>query len=385
VVQAVQGEFAVVKSGDAYELADPRPLPGQRGFIRQQDPLGDVIPDTSWSFVDTNIYPDFPSNAQAAERFAQPRLGPNIDAVVSIDYYTVAKMLELTGPLAVPGYGRTVDSASLIPLLIELDLIGSPAHKAILGAIANTLMPRMTGLPASQWPALIGDLNSLAAERHLQVYFNDPAIEGEMDRVGWSGVVNPLSLPEFMMESESNIGGGKVNYFLDRHYTVTLQHDGPVLHHVIRVDLVNNQPNPYAPFPSYRAYAGLYAGYSASTTSTTNLTRSTYYPKPPPPSGMELLEGWLPLVYCCGGQRSFEFRYDTPWRAQAKGILQIYWQKQPGTVKDTIDVLWYDGNGNRRTISGDLSEDRVITLSATGVTLTAGHAAQATLPSLGLG
>lgn len=385
VVQANEGNFAVIKSGDAYELADPRPLPGQRGFVQQQDPLGDVIPNVSWSFVDTNIYPDFPSNARAAEHFAQPRLGPKIDAVISIDYYAVAKMLDLTGPLAVPGYGRTVDAGSLIPLLIQLDLTGNPAHKAILSAIAKTLMPRLSALPASQWPALVVDLNSLAAGRHLQVYFNDAAIEQEMDRIGWSGIVNPVNLPEFMMENESNIGGGKANYFLDRHYTLTLQRDGAVLHHMITVDLVNSQPNPHFPWPDYKAYAGLYVGYGVSTASTNNLARSKNYPKPASPSGMELLEGWLPLVSCCGGRASFVFRYDTPWPVHDRGLHQIYWQKQPGTVSDKIDVIWYDSNRNRHVASGDLSQDRVIALSATGLTLADGHAAQAVLPSLSLG
>jgi hypothetical protein len=373
-----------MKSGDSYELADPRPLPGQTGFIPEPDPLRDVIPTTSWSFVDTNIYPDFVSNARAAEQFAQPRLGLSIDAVISIDYYAVAKMLELTGPIAVPGYGRTVDSTNFIPQIMQLELDGSPQHKAILSAIAGPLMAAVSALPASQWPALIGDLNTLAAERHIQVYFNDASIQDEMDRIGWSGSVNPLGIREFMMETESNIGGGKVNYFLERTYSVTLEHEGGVLHHTVKVSLVNRQPNTIVTYPYYRAYLGFYAGGSVSATSTDNLSNARY-PKPAPPAGLTLLEGWLPLVPCCGGQGSAVFRYDTPWPALDRGVVKVYWQKQPGTVNDNIEVIWYNGSGGKYTVTGGLSQDQVVTLTATGVTLTAGHPAQATLPSLGLG
>jgi hypothetical protein len=48
-------------------------------------------------------------------------------------------------------------------------------------------------------------------------------------------------------------------------------------------------------------------------------------------------------------------------------------------------VIWYNGSGSKYTVTGGLSQDQVITLTATGLTLTAGHPAQATLPSLGLG
>ena len=113
-----------------------------------------LLPTRSWSFMDSNFYPDFPSNAKAAEGFVQPRLATHIDAVISMDPYVVAKMLELTGPLQVPGYGITVNATNFIPLVIQHDLAGDAIHKAILGAIAGPLMNRLSTLPAERWPAL---------------------------------------------------------------------------------------------------------------------------------------------------------------------------------------------------------------------------------------
>jgi putative NADPH-quinone reductase len=79
------------------------------------------------------------------------------------------------------------------------------------------------------------------------------------------------------------------------------------------------------------------------------------------------------------------FRYDTPWTAQAGATETIYWQKQPGTLNDAIDVTWNEGAGHTYKAGGSLAQDRIITLSSTAVTLTAGQPAQATLPSLSLG
>src|SRR5450759_791873 len=123
-----------------------------------------------------------------------------------MDYYTVAKMLELTGPLAVPGYALTVSASNFVALVTSLDYAGSPAHKAILSALAGPLMKRVSALPPARWPGLISALNSLAAGRHLQAYFNNNTVETEIDRVGWSGTLNLNGFKDYMFEVESNYG-----------------------------------------------------------------------------------------------------------------------------------------------------------------------------------
>jgi hypothetical protein len=382
VVRAYHGTLQVIKSGDAYALANPRPPPGSPGFIPLPIPYREIIPQVSWSFVDSNIYPDFPSNAKAAERFAQPKLGIKLDAVISMDYYTVARMLALTGPMKVPGFGTTVTATNFIPQIIktELALLG---HKAILAAIAGPLMARVSTLPASQWPALIGALNSLSAERHLQAYFNNVTAQQEIERVGWSGSVNPTTSPDFMMEVESNYYGDKVNYFLTRHYSVVLTRNGGTLHHEITISYVNSTRCFSYDRTSYKADARLFV--SGTATALSNNLRRVKYANPAPPTGLKMLDGWPADVLCGGGRGTAVFRYDTPWSAGSAPTETIYWQKQPGTLDDRIDITWNDGSGHTYKIAGSLAQDRFISLSPTGVTLTAGQPAQATLPSLSLG
>lgn len=381
LIRADNGTLTLIRSGDAYDLANPRPLPGQPGFIPQPDPYREVIPDISWSFVDSNIFPDFPSSARAAMGFAQPRLGISVDGVVSVDYYTVAKMLDLTGPLTLPDFGVTVDGSNFIPELIKRQ--ADHTHKALLSAIAQPLMERISTLPAERWPPLIGALNDLAIQRHLQAFFNNSAAEQEMQRLGWSGELNPVRSPDYMMEVESNYGGTKANYYLERHYTVVLSARDGVLHHQVVIDLINRTPSGSYPVVYYRPYVRLYVAQPVSSASDNLLL--VRYQGPDPPAGTRLLDGWLQDIPCCGGQARVVFEYDTPWSASEPGLDRIYWQKQPGTVNDNIDVTWNDGNGHTYKVRGGLGQDVIIRLSPTGVTLTAGQPAQANLPSLGLG
>lgn len=382
VLQASQGSLKLIKSGSATDLIGSRAAAGQPGYVAPPGPIREFIPNTSWSFIDSNFSPDFPSNALAGEQFAQPYVG-HIDGVISIDYYTVAKMLELTGPLPVPGYGITLTATNFVPLVVQYDLVADPRHKAILSATAGTLMSRVATLPAAQWPALIGALNDLSSARHLQAYFNNDSVEKELNQFGWSGTLNPTGARDYMMEVESNLGGTKANYFIVRHFTVELTRNGSVLHHKVTIDLTDNMPFAYRPGEYYTAYLRLYV--SASATSAGDNLRPAKYPNPAPPAGTAMIDGWVPLFHGYGHSAQAVFTYDTPWIADGRGEGQIYWQKQPGTLNDAVTVKWNDGSGHTYTVNGDLGQDRVINFSSRGVTLAAGQPAQAKLPSLSLG
>lgn len=386
IVRADQGVVKLVRSGDAVELIGNRAArgPGKPGYVLPPGPLREFVPANTWSFIDSNFFPDFPSNAMTAEGFAEPYVG-HIDAVISIDYYAVARMLDLTGPLAVPGYALTVTGANFVQLVVQydLDLGAQPLHKAILGAVAGVLMNRLATLPADGWPALIGALNELAASRHLQVFFNNASAQKEIDRIGWSGTLNPTGARDYMMEVEANLGGTKANYFVTRHFTVELTRNGSTLHHKVTIDIRDDMPFSYRPNEYYSAYLRLYVKDTASL-GASNL-RKVKYANPPPPAGLRMSDGWVPLFHGYGHSGQAVFEYDSPWEANGRGEGEIYWQKQPGTLDDRVDIKWSDGSGHVFTASGVLAQDRVIALSAKGVSLLPGQPAQAKLPTLSLG
>jgi hypothetical protein len=385
LLQANQGSLKLLRSGNATELIGTRSAtPGSPGYVTPPGPLREFLPYTPWSFIDSNFFPDFASNARAGEMFAQPYFSSHIDGVISFDYYAVAKMLELTGPLAVPGFGITLTSTNFVPLVVQTDILATdPSHKAMLAATAGPLMQRISTLPPAQWPALIGALNDLSNSRHLQAYFNNATVEKEMDLVGWSGGLNPAGAHGYMMEVEANLGGTKANYFIVRHYTVELTRSGSVLHHRVTVDITDNMPFEDHPQEYYSAYLRLYVSDSAISPGD-NLRRARYA-SPAPPAGTTMIDGWVPLFHGYGHTGEAVFSYDTPWASDGRGESKIYWQKQPGTLNDAITVKWNDGSGHVYTTTGDLGQDRVITFSSRGVSLTAGQAAQAKLPSLSLG
>jgi hypothetical protein len=243
-------------------------------------------------------------------------------------------------------------------------------------------MERVLSLPSDRWPALISMLNGLAAERHLQAYFNDGASQAEMDRIGWSGQLNPPGYSDFLMEIESNYYGTKSNYWVSRHYSMWLKQEGNILHHGIAVDIVNNEPCGTEERTLYKSNVRVYVG--ANAYGLDDNLRRVRYSNPSPPSNTKLFDGWL-FVNCGGGHNQAAFQFDTPWFGHAKLPHRIYWQKQPGTAPDGIDLAWTDGSGDTYHAHSELGQDVVIKLSQGGIAIEPGHPAQATLPSVGLG
>lgn len=388
IMRADHGNLSLIESGNAADVALPRPSVGQPGYVTPPAPFEHFIPGTSWTFIDSNFFADFPSNAAAGINFAQSRLGLHIDAVISIDYFTVSSLLSVTGDIAVPGYHLTLTASNFIPTVVQYDIAAStdPAaaaeHKAILSAAAGPLLQRLVSLPSTQWPALIGTLNALAAERHLQVFFNNGEVENSMNQYGWSGIPKVGDRADYMMEVEANLGGTKANYYVTRNYTIELTRNGSTLHHNVIVDIKDDMPYAYRPGEFYRAYIRMFVSDKASTLWSD--LASPYYPSLTKPPGTKMLDGWI-SIHGYGHDRVVNFQWDTPWTPDRRGVEQIYWQKQPGTALDKVEVVWSDGSGHTYKVSGDLGEDRVITLGPHGASLIQGQIGTAQLPSLSLG
>ncbi len=383
VISADHGKISVLKSGDTHDLPDYKLPKGQRGYTPPPATMVEFLKDLSWSVADSNFFPSFPDNATAAESFADRDFGTKVDGVIAIDLSAVEAMMQIAGPMSVPGYGLQLSSANLIAETMRVDIAGDPNHKKILAALAGPLMDRLSNLGAQQWPQLLQTMNTLASQRHLQAYFNNGPAEEEMKRFGWAGQSQPDPGHEFMMAVESNFGGNKANYFLNRSYVLSLESKNGALHHHLDVKLhldLRTAPVNYS--PSYRCYFRLYTPANASNLRISNV-KSDDYPNTSIPTGMALVDGWQqmnPGRTTRQADLAIGYDWDTPASA---ADTKIYWQKQPGTAADHVTVQWTTA-GHTYKAESDLAQDRVISLTGTGATIAPGVAATAKLPSISL-
>jgi hypothetical protein len=386
LITANLGQLKLGLSGGIENWEYPRPKKGQPGYVAPPGPLQDFI-SNSWGLADSNFFPSFKTSAHWAEVFAQTELKVKPDGVISIDPDFVAGLLNVTGPLKVPGYNVTVTSSTFTNWLFQQQFLlknVTSSKKAVFGLIATDLISRLTSLPPSRWPDLMTQLNAMTTARHLQVYFDNGPAEAIMDQYGWSGTMNPRGTSDYMYEVESNFGATKANHFLVRSYRVDLSIVNGKLHHVVQVTDKNAEPWGYEGGNVYDCYVRLYVPGTATRMVDATLIHKKFGDNTVP-AGYQELDGWLylPVNPDLGySVRTMVFQYDTPW-SPTGGTQTIYWQKQPGTESDRISITWKSG-GHTYSTSGVLDSDQMIQLAAGSVTLAPGQAGTATVPSLSL-
>ena len=395
VLSADHGNLRLLRSGDSYAFdgytPDQRPFVGNAAYIAPPNVLRGWDSGHSWSFEDSNVAPDFATNAGWAETFAQRRQGIRADGVIAMDFYAVASLLRITGPVSLPEYRVTLTADNFVDEVVRRDLT-DPNHKSLLTAAATPIIDRISNLPTEQWPSLLAALNANVIDRHMQASFNSSTVESAIARFGWSPSLNPQKAADFMMETEDNFGGNKANQFVARHYTVTLTQAASTLHHHVVIDLAHSGPPVYTPW--YSAYARFYAPANAANLTMRSSPSHEYTalhgspgstPNTDVPAGFTMADGWFVINVGAGlsGRYQLVVDYDTPTAGARSGGHAIYWQKQPGTVADKVDVIW-QVNGQTFKASGDLGQDRILILTAKGVTLRPARAATAHLPGLTL-
>jgi len=383
LLSANNGELKVTQGGNSFFNQAQRPPRGQNGYVAPPAALRDLISNDSWSFPDSNFAPDFPANGEAGEKFIDDRLGVKTDGVIAIDMFAVAAVLAVTGPISMPAYSFTFDSSNFVPEVVKRTIAGDATHKQLLSDISVPLIEKVANLPSNRWPELVTALNTMAADHHIQAYFHNGPAETEMKNIGWSGTLNPAAQADYMYENEANLGGTKANYFLYRNYSVVLTRNGSTLHHQVTISYEDDSNKPNTNY--YSCYVRLYVPESATNLQSKNL-RNPNYPNPEIPKGLKMIDGWFALHVdpkTSKGSTQIEFSYDTPWKPDAAGNAQVYWQKQAGPVQDKVDVKWIV-DGQTFTAASDLIQDRVIRLKPNGVSVEAGLAGSAHLPGLSL-
>ena len=381
-----QGALTLTGGGDVYGIDYPYPTPGQRKYIAPPIALKHFF-NHGWVFGDANFYPYFPLDAQAAEKLlANETATKKVDGVISLDPWFVAALLKVTGPIQIPEYNTTV-TADTFPEAVfqreETAAANVPGRKLFFPAVADKMIQAISALPSGQWNTLLSALNTSVTERHLQVYLNSQTSEGEISNVGFAGDFSASpDYQEKILEAEANYGGNKSNHFLTRHYDVTLTVQGTKLHHKIVITEVNKTPDGYLGGRHYTGYIRFY--YPASATGGKITGAGPPVPSDESVTGFQMLSGQVQIAVSLTtgmGTNVVTIEYDTD-APNVRSGYDIYWQKQPGVLADQVGIT-YVLDGRSFTASTDLSVDRVLRLSASGVSVVPGNAGTVSIPLLG--
>ncbi|MDP9184531.1 MAG: DUF4012 domain-containing protein, partial [Actinomycetota bacterium] len=196
------------------------------------------------SWQNMNATPDFPAAAQAALANYALGEGEQLDGVLAVDPFALQTLLEVTGPVAVPGVG-SIAADTVVAFTTNrayTSIRGSTQRKEVLGAVATDVFVRFLAMDEHA----IARLRALATTidgGHLRIYSRSPSIEQGLAALGVDGsLVAPAG--DLLGVTVNNGSGSKVDFYATRTvaYDVQLGGDGEAISNAT-VTIANGAPS----------------------------------------------------------------------------------------------------------------------------------------------
>lgn len=234
IVTIDNGKINPEKSDDIYEL-------DQRFNKRIEIPesLGRYLTSEKyWNLRDMNISPDFKESMDTFYEHYQTIRGEpdDIDGIITVDTQVLTRLLEILGPVEIPGYGTfsaqedpRCDCPQVVYALSEIITRPTPYlredRKGILGPMMKAILQKTYEAPKQHWPQLFGLIWETVQGRNLQMYFVDDQMQLAAENANAAGRLIPTEKGDFLAIVDANLGGAKSNLFTE--YEVKQQIEGP--------------------------------------------------------------------------------------------------------------------------------------------------------------
>jgi hypothetical protein len=178
-----------------------------------------------WNLRDMNISPDF---KVSMEQFLPNYMkvgDKNIDGIITVDTEVLKQLLEVLGPVQVPGYGTfsaEIDKRCDCPQVVYAlsEIITRPTNyiredrKGILGPFMRAVLSKAYDAPSDKNGPLFQAMIEAIQGRHIQVYYIDESLQKAAEAINVAGRMTPPTKGEdFFAVVNANLGGAKSNLF----------------------------------------------------------------------------------------------------------------------------------------------------------------------------
>ena len=279
---------------------------------------------------DSNLSGDFPTTAHIAMQVFEDEGGGPVDGDIAFTPALIGHIIDITGPIKVPGYGETITSKNLEERLHyyqqdfsaiarEQQISGNYSHtgrKAFTSTLGQLVLDRVRHLPMSKLMLVVKSAIRDIQSRDLEIYFTNPVAEAYLVAHGYSASIDNFSKQDGFMVVQGNYSISKASQYVHttEHDDVTLDAQGNATHN-LTITLDYKQTGPVYGYDTYADYIRVYAPQSASLITGDGFDSGHTVCSRPGPSG-------------CGGVSSSSTRYCP----NGNYSLGIEWAKTPWPV-----------------------------------------------------
>lgn len=227
-----------------------------------------------WGLRDANLSGDYPTSARLAMQVFQEEGGGPVDGDISFTPVLIEHILDVIGPIKVPGYNEVITAQNLEDKLhyyqqnysaiqIQRQKTGTnnaATRKTFTNLLGKILLDRVRHLQVKQLMAVaqlaVKDIQS----RDLEIYFTNPLAEAWLVQHDFSGAMDTFTRYDGFMVVQSNISISKASQ-----YVHTTEQDNVVLDahggatHNLTITLDYKPTGPVYGYDTYADYIRVYA------------------------------------------------------------------------------------------------------------------------------
>jgi len=223
-IVAEGGNMRLERFGRLEELVDagehPRTVTGPAAFFERWKAFD---PGQTWQQI--NVSPDFPTTARLISQVYPQSGGSPIDGVIAVDPPGLAAMLQLSGPVDVPGWPVPISAENVVDVTLHqaYETFDQVERVEFLGEVARRAAMAFTEADLGRPPRVTAALGPAAANGHLLVWMAQPAEQDLIAHLGVDGSVGPVQGDSILVVNQ-NLAANKVDAYLRRRvrYDVTL-------------------------------------------------------------------------------------------------------------------------------------------------------------------
>ncbi len=189
----------------------------------------------AWSMHDSNWFPDFPTSARKAMLFYEKSGGPTVDGVIAITPTVMQKLLRITGPIAMDGYGVVLTADNFVENIqykVEDDYDKEENRpKKILSDLTPIVLNKLfSSGDAKTIAETMNILNECLTEKQILLYSSNDDLQKIISDLGWSGGVLSAK-KDYLSVINTNINGYKTDGVISEkiEHQAEIQKDGRVI------------------------------------------------------------------------------------------------------------------------------------------------------------
>ena len=376
VLELDKGKITNLTIDDIYNPDGQIDLRGIK--VSSPKPIKDLLNEPDLHLRNANWNPDFPKSAMEIQDLYYKVTGEKTDGVIAIDLDMAKNLLDVTGPIFLTAYNEEISADNLYERTqyhSEFNYKdGSDQKRSFLTVLGSKLLEKVFALPKEKLPVLWTSMHEALQGRHLMIYLNNNPFGAYLEKEGWDGSLVKTD-GDYLYVVNANLGGTKANYYVknDMKYEILSSTRDGLLRGQVSLTYTHTGESDAWPGGPYKDYVRVLTQKGSKLTG----AKIQYGSK----GETDIFKDMV--IDKIGNYNSFEtsftlnpketltvtFLYDLPENLSVTKDMteyDFYWQKQPGTVGDSVSFVFNAPFGLRAVPSsfeGTFDEDKRIHLS----------------------